>query len=141
MLKGLLAGIIGTAAVQLLSGRPGPGPVYAPERLAGRLAERYAGRRLRHSQQRRLGMVLRWIYGPSWGAVFGELQGLTGMPFALAGLTLGAGVFVFELLALPLSGATPGLRRWGKSDIVGDAGQTLVFGLATASAMALLEDL
>jgi len=135
-----VAGIAGTTVVHLLSPADGHQPVYAPERLVGRIANRFLHRQLSPSQRRRYGTLLRWLYGPSWGAVFGAAQGVARIPYPAAALALGTTVWAFELMALPLSGATPALKKWGLAQIAGDGLQTVLYGIATASALALLDE-
>ena len=137
--KGTLAGIAGTAVIQLVSLGKQDDTVYQPERLAGRLASRYLHRCLSPSERRTAGSVLRWLYGPGWGTAFGEVQEVVHVPYPIAGVALGAAVWVFELLALPLTAATPRLKSWGKGQIAMDGIQAILFGVATASALTLLE--
>ena len=46
---------------------------------------------------------------------------------------MGGALLGFELLALPLSGATPAVSRWGRDEILGNAAGALAFGLAVAA--------
>ena len=138
--KGTLAGMAGTAVVQLLSMGDHRKPVYHPDRLASRLVARHLHRALSPAEGRRLGMLLRWLYGPGWGSAFGEVQERLRLPYAIAGLALGGTVWLFELVALPLSGATPQLKAWGAREIARDGFQAVLFGVATASALAILDD-
>lgn len=68
----------------------------------------------------RAGEAMRWVYGPSLAL----LQGWLGVP----ALVFGPAVACLELVALPLSGATPQLRRWKRGEI------PLLFAHATAFA-------
>ncbi|MDQ6944688.1 MAG: hypothetical protein M3256_00115 [Actinomycetota bacterium] len=81
---------------------------------------------------------MRWSYGSGLGAIYGIAQDGLRLPFPLAGLGLGAAVWIFEILALPATGATPPLRRWGRAQIAGDALQTMLFGTAAAATLAVL---
>jgi hypothetical protein len=139
ILKGAVAGLAGTAVLQLLSAAQRQEPIYAPERIAGRLVERYLRRPLPGPERNTVGRFLRWTYGPSLGSAFGEAEQMTQLPYPLSGLCLGAAVWAFELVALPLTGATPPLRTWGLRTILGDGLQALLFGIATASAHTLME--
>ena len=137
--RGAVAGIVGTAVLHLLGSKTDRDTVYAPKRLALRLASRYAKQRLSSRQARRAGTALRWLYGPSWGVALGQTQDRLGEPYVVAGVQLALAIWAFELIALPLTGATPSLRDWGPRQILGDAVQALLFGVATASAYALLD--
>lgn len=138
VLRGLLAGAAGTMVVHLLSSGDASRPVYSPERLAGRLASRYLDRRLSKSRRHRYGLILRWLYGPSWGVTFGALQETADVPYPITGLILGISLWWFELVALPISRATPGLERWTPAEILADGVQAILFGVATSSTLALL---
>jgi NAD(P)-dependent dehydrogenase (short-subunit alcohol dehydrogenase family) len=143
---GLAVGAAGTLAVALagwverrLLGRR---PLFAPSRLAQRLFEE-AARTPRRA--RAIGKVMRWTYGPligvAWSATFGRWvrrrwPGARAWP---AGLALGAAVYLFELFALPRSGATPRLGRWPAADRLLLAGQTAAFGLAAETTRRSLE--
>jgi fumarate reductase subunit D len=54
-------------------------------------------------------------------------------------LALGGAVYLFELLVLPLLGATPRLRRWPAGDKLRLAGHTGLYGLATEMTFRSLE--
>jgi hypothetical protein len=70
-----------------------------------------------------VGIVLRWIYGPSLGMV----QTRWRIPPLLYGPLIAAA----ELVAMPRVGATPPLRRWQRPEI------PLLFVHATAFALAV----
>ena len=82
----------------------GHDPVYAPERM-------YGG----------LGRVLRIAYAPAvaW------MKRRTGLPALVFGPLLAA----VELVAMPLAGATPKVRKWRKGEV------PLLFAHATAFAL------
>jgi hypothetical protein len=137
--RGLLSGVVGTLLVTLWSRGSARSRVYEPASMVGRLSRRYLRRDLPSDDLRRYGMILRWTYGPSWGALFGAAQRELGLPYPIAALGLGGALYLFELVALPLSGATPSLSRWGWGAVLDDAAQTMLFGVSVASLMALLE--
>ncbi len=134
VLRGVLAGLAGTVVLSLLAGIEtqlrGRAPVYEPDQMAGRLANRLLGRRLPRRQQVLVGNFMRWPYGASWGAGLG-LFARTGR-WPQQGIGLGAAVWLFELIALPLSGATPPLRKWEPEEVALDALNTLIYGAVTA---------
>lgn len=77
------------------------------------------GKRLFGSSRK--GEALRWVYGPSLAL----LQRWLGLP----ALLFGPAVAAFELVALPLTGATPPVRRWKRGEV------PLLFAHATAFAL------
>jgi NAD(P)-dependent dehydrogenase (short-subunit alcohol dehydrogenase family) len=144
--RGLVVGAVGTLAVMfagwieraLLRRRP----VYAPARLARRLFAKTARTPARAGV---IGNLMRWSYGPLIGLVYTASLGRLirrRWPEARswpAGLALGAAVYLFELLALPRSGATRRLARWPAADRLLLAGHTAAFGLTAEAARRSLE--
>ena len=141
MVCGALAGLAGTATLTLLSAgeerRRGRAPVYDPGLMVGRLAARYLGVELTDRQRQAAGLLMRWPYGALWGLALGAAPSLGS--WVLWGTALGGAAFGFELIALPLVGATPRLRQWGRSEIAVDAVNTFTYGLVTSAALSLLE--
>jgi hypothetical protein len=76
---------------------------------------------------------MRWPYGASWGIAFSLLP--ASRRWVAAGAGLGAAVWLFELLALPLSGATPPLRKWRLEEVGLDALNSCLYGVVTAAAL------
>jgi short-subunit dehydrogenase len=144
--RGLFAGAAGTLALALsglieraLRGRR---PVYAPASLARRLFGTLARTPARATA---IGTVMRWIYGPLIGVAYAATVGRAlrrrwpaGRLWP-AGLALGGAVYLFELLFLPLVGATRGLRHWPAGDKLLLAGHTGLYGLATDTTFRSLE--
>lgn len=105
---GLAAGAAGTAALEL--SRPveraivgGPVP-FAPTAIAAALG-RALGARPSARTQAVVGRLLRWGYGPGWGALYGLARGRRGVRStrrrALDAASLAAAILALELLALP----------------------------------------
>lgn len=128
-IAGALAGALGTlalAASDRLERRAlGRRPVYAPAQIAARLFGVRPGGRARV-----VGAVLRWSYGPLIGLIGSRVvPPRRGWSWRRA-LGLGAAVHAFELLALPLTGATPALARWPRMERLSLAFHTTIFGVA-----------
>ena len=87
-------------------------PVYD----TGRMGKRLFG-------SARAGEALRWIYGPSLALLQRKLR--------IHPLLFGPLVAAAELIALPLTGATPPVRKWSKGEV------PLLFAHATAFALAV----
>lgn len=129
---GLLSGAAGTAAVAAFGRLREAGatePVYAPERIAARLLG-----------TRRAALPLRTAYGTALGLAWSLGLGRTGLRFPWSGLAAGLGTFLLELVAMPATGATPPLRRWGRGEVPALAAQTLLFGLAALGLRSLLAE-
>ncbi len=130
-LAGAAAGLAGTLAVSAVGrgGRRllGGAPPFAPERIARRLT----GARGRRA--RRLGALLRWTYGPLWGAGYALARRRRGHPLALA-----FALWLFERTLFPAVGATPPRRRWRRGSDALALAQTLAFAAATEAALVSL---
>jgi hypothetical protein len=122
-----LVGILGLSLFERLERRVlGREPLYTSTRITRRLARRL-GVSLDEEQARVLGRLLRFVYGPALGLVRARLDRRPGLGRALR---LGAAIWLFELLALPATGATPPLRRWPRGEKLLLAAHTTAFALA-----------
>lgn len=143
----LLAGTAGTLAHQgltpLRNAWLGHLPPYAVRTIVSRLGERVLGRPPRDSQARGWGLVMRFTYGPSLALAWTRVRAWLprSLPTPVRGLLLGAGVFAFEVLSLPLVGATRPLRTWTRGDFALLAAQTGLFGLVTEAVLSRGEPL
>ncbi len=137
LLRGALAGIAGTAALSLLTGAEarlrGRAPVYEPARMSGRLARRFLDVDLLPQERRLAGRLMRWPYGALWGVMLSLFQPRS--RWLTSGLGMGAMIWLFELLALPLSGATPPLWKWDAEDVGLDGVNSCVYGAVTAAVL------
>ena len=77
---------------------------------------------------------MRAVYGPTWGAVIATLP-LRHVPAPLRALTVASAIWLFELVALPLSGATPPLRQWPRGEAAFDATNALVYSAVTCAVL------
>lgn len=112
--------------------------VYAPAAVARGLARRLAGRRLPDGPAARLGLLLRWLYGPALGAVYAAGRSRLPAPVVAGGVSFGAAIYLFELLAMPAFGATPPPRRWPRRELALLLAHTGAFGIGTSAAFELL---
>jgi hypothetical protein len=133
--RGLVAGLAGTAVLALADGieerARGRPAVYAPSRIAPRLAHRLGGQ-VPTGRERLAGQLMRCPYSGTWGALPAGLA--PPLPWPLNGLLLGTVLAGFELCALPLSGATPRPSRWGREELSTNLLNCWLYGLATAAA-------
>ena len=120
--RGLLAGATGTlalSATETLVDRRllGRAPVYAAERIAGRLAGRF-GLRLDARRAKAAGLALRWTYGPMLGLTFATLEPRWSRRRGLwaRAAELAAALLTFEVIGMPAVGATPPLRDWPRRE-------------------------
>jgi hypothetical protein len=139
LLAGAIAGAAGSSAVaaagaleERLRGRPS---VTDPGLMAARLARRFLHAEL-DRRERLAARSARWPYGALWGLAAAAAPPFRGWP--LTGVALGAAVFTFELIALPLVGATPPPDRWRAGEIAANGLNTTLYGLVTAGVLRLL---
>ncbi|GAA0981023.1 hypothetical protein GCM10009551_023440 [Nocardiopsis tropica] len=137
--RGLLAGLVGTAAMTVSSTVEarlrGRADSSAPADAAGRLL----GVRPRDDAGgRRFGALVHWGYGTSWGAVRGLLgaAGLRGPGAAAVHL---AAVWGGEQVVLPATGAAPPAWRWGAGEIGLDLLHHAVYACAAGAAYEWLD--
>lgn len=129
--KGLLAGLIGTAAITLstmidikLRERP---PSTAPADAASKVLEVEPKG---EEEKVHFSNLVHWGYGMSWGASRGLLgaAGLKGTPANLAHF---AAVWGAALVMLPYLKVAPPVKEWGAKEIAIDALHHLVYATAT----------
>lgn len=138
---GLIAGAAGvcaealwSSAVQRVRRRT---PVYDPAIMARRMLQRMFGWKLDRSAARGAGMLMRAMYGPLWGVAGAMLTRGRGRAFVNV-LALAAGIWLFELAALPRTGATPPLRQWPKGEAALDTTNAIAYSAVTCSVLTRL---
>jgi hypothetical protein len=137
--SGVVAGAVGTLALSALepfrNALLGHTPPYAVRPLLTRGVRRWGGPRLSARQALLSGLALRWVYGPSLGALYATLRSRWPASARLGGLTLGAGVGLFERIAFPLLRVTPPPRTWSRGEKVLLGLQVLLFGVVTEAVL------
>lgn len=137
--KGLVAGLVGTAAMTLsstaemkLRGRKAsPAPAEALCKLLGVEA-------LGETEKTRLTNLVHWTYGTSLGGLRGVL-GAAGLRGPMAGgLFLGL-VWGGEMTTLPALGVAPPVTQWGAEGIAIDGLHHLVYGVAATVAYEFID--
>jgi hypothetical protein len=137
--KGLVAGVVGTAAMTIsstieekLSGRePSDTPARAAGKLLGVQPRDPAGRA-------RFSNVMHWAYGTSWGAARGLLAalGLRGPAASAAHFAL---VWGGEQVMLPALGVAPPPWQWGAESLATDGLHHAVYAGTTGIAYELID--
>lgn len=140
--RGFLAGAIGTLVLTgfevLETGWVGGPTLYAAGPVARGLAARWIRRKLAGRGELVAGLLLRWTYGPTLGAIYARVRPRLPFSVPVAGVCLAGGILGFELLAMPALGATPPLRKWDRPQRWLLAAHTLSYGAGTAVAYDLL---
>jgi hypothetical protein len=137
--KGLVAGLVGTAAMTASStieakvrGRkPSDSPAKAASKVLGVSP-------VGEDEKKRFSQLVHWLYGTSWGAVRG-LLGETDMPWTAAtGLHLGT-IYGTEAVMLPALGVAPPMTEWGTEEVAIDLFHHIVYAIATGLTYGWLE--
>ena len=138
--KGLVAGLVGTAAMTVSSTleakirnrQPSSAPARAAEKALG--IERFES----HAAENRFSNLVHWGYGTGWGAVRGLLSAL-GLPPKAATVVHGAAVWGQAVVMLPTLDVAPPITLWGKEEIAIDVFHHAVYATATGIAYELLD--
>ena len=138
--KGLLAGLVGTAAMTVsstveakLRGRAfSTAPAEAAAKVLGIKEFRSDAAKSRFSN------LTHWGYGTGWGAMRGFLRSVGVGPKA-ATAAHGTAVWGSEQVMLPALGVAPPITLWGKQEVAIDAFHHAVYIGATAIAFELLD--
>jgi hypothetical protein len=137
--KGLVAGMVGTAAMTVSSTieaklRKREGST-APADAAGKVL----GIQPRNPEGKaRFSNVVHWAYGTSWGGFRGVLAGL-GLRGPMGAVAHYGAVWGSELVMLPALEVAPPLKEWGRTALAIDAWHHLVYATATSIAYAALD--
>jgi hypothetical protein len=137
--KGLVAGLVGTAAMTVSS--------TVEARCRGRVASSAPARATAKVlgiaefeddiAAARFNDLSHWGYGTSWGVLRG-LLGATGMPARTATALHGAAIYGSAQVTLPALEIAPPVVFWPKEEIAIDAFHHLVYATATGLAYELI---
>jgi hypothetical protein len=153
VLRGLLAGVAGTAAMtawQELSAKlqssgeedggsqDGPSDPWeeapAPAQVARKVLEGVFDKEVPAESIPTLTNVMHWGYGTSWGAVYGLLAGTRGRSTLGGGLLFGTGVWASSYLQLVPMGLYEPPWKYSPSQLAFDLSYHLAYGGGTAVA-------
>lgn len=137
--KGLVAGLVGTAAMTLSSTLEmklrGRGSSDAPAKAAGEvLGVEPRG----EAEKERFTNIVHWGYGTAWGVPRG-LIGSTGLRGPLANAAHFAAVWGTAQVMLPALDAAPPPTEWGVQEVAVDAFHHAVYAAATGAAYEYIE--
>jgi hypothetical protein len=157
--RGLLAGAVGTAAMDVLwfsryrRGGGGSGVLDwefsrglsswddapAPAQVGRRLIEGVLHRPAPAERAALVTNVMHWGYGLFWGAQYGIVAGsLTVRRTLRSGLACGAIVWAGDYVVLPLAGIYEPIWKYDLKTLADDLSAHLLFGVATAGTFRLL---
>jgi hypothetical protein len=132
--RGLLAGAAGTAAMTAaqtayLKAR-GEAPSSTPGEVGRRIVEGVFQRRVPEERTGLLNNAMHWLYGTSWGALYG-LRPLGALRFA-------ALVWSASLVHLPAMRLAPPVWEYPPEQLASDVGFHAVYGAGVAASYAVL---
>ena len=141
--RGLAAGLAGTAAMSLVQGaefvltsaKPSRAPADAAERL-----KRLAGLgRIKRSRKPAVNQGMHWLYGTSWGVPLGLIAGHTDAKPELLGPAFGLFVWGAALVHQPLIGVADVPWKRSPASLGSEALFHLVYGIGAAAALRALD--
>ncbi len=142
--KGLLAGVAGTAAMTAAQtaaakARGGSEPSTTPAQVGKRIIEGVLQRGpVGDDQIPALNTAMHWLYGTSWGAVYGLAQGTRHARISRGGPAFGTFVWSASLIELPAMKLAPPVWEYPPAGLAEEVGYHLVYGLGVAAAYAAL---
>jgi hypothetical protein len=138
--KGLLAGVVGTAAMTVSSSVEARIRHRAASSAPARATAKVLGIKEFEDDiaQARFNDLSHWGYGTMWGVVRG-LLGATGMPPAAASAAHGAAVWGSAAVTLPALEVAPPFVFWGRKEVAIDLWHHAVYATATGVAYRLID--
>jgi hypothetical protein len=152
--KGIVAGVAGTAAmtgyqlaVARLRGQPlGPAVPHRwadaapPAQVAKKAANALGfGERLTRQDVPRLTNAMHWLYGTSWGGLYGGAAGAVQPNPVIGGVAFGTSVWGASYAELVPLGIYEPPWRYPVKQLALDLSYHLVYGLAVAGAYAVID--
>jgi hypothetical protein len=137
--RGLIAGAVGTAAMTAaqtayLKARDEE-PSSTPGEVGRRLVEGVFQRRVPEERMGLLNNAMHWLYGTSWGAIYGLLHASRPVgPLRFTAIVWGA-----SLVHLPAMRLAPPVWEYPPEQLAADVGFHVVYGGGVAIAYAALE--
>lgn len=149
VLQGLVAGAIGTAvftAYQLATGKASEPPdqphdwseTPPPAQVGERVAEGVFQREVPLERAGTVMQIVHWLYGTSWGALYGLLEESIRKP-AVSGIAMTSAVMASDYTLLPAMKLYEPPWRYPAKTLAADFGTHLIHGFATAAAFRALE--
>ncbi len=142
-IAGLAAGAAGTgvmtAAQTAYMKATGGESSSTPAEVGKRIIRGVFQREVDEARTEQLNNAMHWLYGTSWGAVYGIAAGGRHPRALRGGLLFGLGVWGASLVELPAMGLAPPPWEYSPASIAPDLGFHLVYGLGVAAAFKVVE--
>lgn len=147
--RGPIAGLVGVAAMAgtittlrraLLTSEQLAASRTHPEKIVQRVADAAGAGELEDQIRRRLGDLIHFGYGATWGAALAALTRSRDVRVSRDGLALGLGLWAFGFnVLLPAIGAHPGTWTWKRREFVLTLSAHTAYGLVTAGVLRLFQ--
>jgi len=158
IVRGLVAGAIGTAAMDMVwfrryrrgggtqtflkwefsTGLSSWDEAPAPALVGKRLVEGFTGRTLTPQRAALMNNFMHWAYGLGWGTVYGVLAGSWARPAVALGLPFGTAVWATDYVVLPIARVYKPIWHYDPKTLWKDLSAHLAYGTGTAATFALL---
>jgi hypothetical protein len=135
--RGVLAGVVGTAAMTISSTIEMKLRKRDPSTVPAQAASEVLGVRVWKQDQEKFANVVHWQYGSSVGALRGLLSAM-GLPEPLASGLFFTAVWGTALAMVPRLSDAPPVKEWGPEQLAIDGFHHLVYAVATSLAIGTL---
>ncbi len=136
-----MAGVITTLRRALLTSEQLAASRTHPEKIVQRIADQADMGTLEDQTRRRLGDLIHFGYGATWGAILAAATRNRQVRITGDGLALGLGLWAFGFnVMLPAMGAHPGTWTWKRREFVLTLSAHIAYGIATAGTLRLLRE-
>lgn len=135
-----MAGVITTLRRALLTSEQLGASRTHPEKIVQRAADAIGVEELGDQTRRRLGDLIHFGYGATWGVALATLTKSRPVHILAHGFGLGLGLWAFGFNALlPAIGAHPGTWTWKRREFVLTLSAHVAYGLVTAGTLRLFQ--
>ncbi|MEA2256817.1 MAG: hypothetical protein QOG35_2862 [Solirubrobacteraceae bacterium] len=139
--RGLAAGAAGTAAMTAAQTAyyrvTGGEPSDTPAQVGRRIVEGVLRREVPDERMPLLNQLMHWLYGTSWGGLYGIVAGHRGRGPG-GGMALAAVVWATSVVELPALGVAPPVWEYDPATLASDVGFHAVYGITVSVAHAAL---
>ena len=143
VVRGLLAGAAGTAVMTAaqsayLKARCSE-PSTTPAEVGRRIVEGVLQREVPEQRMDQLNRAMHWLYGTSWGALYGLVEASRRSRRARDAALFGTAVWAASLVHLPAMQLAPPVWEYSPEQLAPGVGFHLVYGVGVGAAYAMLD--
>lgn len=111
-------------------------PSSTPAEVGKRIIEGVFERQVDDEQMELLNHAMHWVYGTSWGVLYGLAEGTAGARSGRSGALFGLLVWGASLVALPAMKLAPPVWEYPPQELALDLGYHVVYGLGVGAGYA-----